>query len=94
MEQKFCQSCGMPMNGQPFGTEKSGAQSPDYCAYCYQNGVFTRDCTMEEMIAFCAPFMAQSSAGMSQEDCAARMRGFFPMLKRWANRETPVSQKE
>lgn len=86
MEQKFCQSCGMPMEGQVYGTEKDGTESPDYCAYCYKNGAFTQDCTMEEMIAFCVPFMVQGNSGMTAEEAQTRMRMFFPLLKRWAQK--------
>ena len=85
MEQKFCQSCGMPLTGAPqeLGTESDGSPCADYCTYCYQNGAFTRDCTMQEMIDFCTPIMAQSHPDMTEADAAARMRSFFPQLKRW-----------
>ena len=54
LEQKFCQSCGMPLAGAPqeMGTEKDGSPNPDYCTYCYQNGAFTRDCTMQETVSY------------------------------------------
>lgn len=92
MEQKFCQSCGMPMDGAPveesqdsrYGREKDGSLSHDYCAYCYKDGAFTRDCTMEEMIDFCVPFVVESNAGMTEDKAREMMRAFFPKLKRWA----------
>ncbi len=87
MEQKFCQSCGMPLGdveGQ-YGTEKDGSHNHDYCTYCYQNGAFTRDCSMEEMIDYCVPYMVQGNPGMTEEKARESMRQFFPMLKRWAN---------
>ena len=85
LERTFCQSCGMPLTGAPqeLGTEKDGTPNPDYCTYCYQNGAFTRDCTMQEMIDFCTPIMAQNHPGMTEADAAERMRNFFPQLKRW-----------
>ena len=85
LERTFCQSCGMPLTGAPqeLGTEKDGTPNPDYCTYCYQNGAFTRDCTMQEMIDFCTPIMAQNHPGMTEADAAERMRSFFPQLKRW-----------
>ena len=56
-EKKFCQSCMMPLNApEDFGTEKDGSPSADYCKFCYVNGEFTGDMTMEQMIEFCAPF--------------------------------------
>lgn len=49
MEERYCQSCGMPM-GQTdalYGTEADGSKSGDYCHYCYAEGAFTVDCTMK-----------------------------------------------
>lgn len=81
---KFCQSCGMPLAPDTaLGTEADGSPSPDYCSYCYKDGQFAGEMTMEEMIDFCAPMMAQATPGMTQEQAKARMHQFFPMLKRW-----------
>ena len=35
-----------------------------YCTYCYQNGGFTADCTMDEMIDFCIRFEQQQNPGL------------------------------
>ncbi len=59
----YCQSCGMPMEESLYGTEKDGTKSPDYCSYCYQNGAFTGEMTMEQMIDFCAAPMAEHQRG-------------------------------
>ena len=81
---KFCQSCSMPMfPGTEYGTEADGSHSADYCSHCYQNGRFVGDMTMEEMITFCAPFMARTTPGMTEEAATVQMRRFFPQLKRW-----------
>lgn len=81
---KFCQSCGMPLAPDTaLGTEADGSPSPDYCSYCYKDGQFAGEMTMEEMIDFCAPMMAQATPGMTQDQAKARMHQFFPMLKRW-----------
>jgi hypothetical protein len=39
---KFCQSCGMPMEMDPEkgGTSVDGRKSLKYCSYCYSNGKF------------------------------------------------------
>ena len=80
----FCQSCGMPITDPAIhGTEQDGSASPHYCKYCYQNGAFTGDMTMEEMIDFCTPFMVQSHPEMTAEQAKTQMRQFFPMLLRW-----------
>ena len=52
---KFCQSCAMPMTEELYGSNKDGSKNEDYCIYCYENGEFTADISMEEMIDFCVP---------------------------------------
>ena len=81
-EMDFCQSCAMPMTEEDYGSEKDGSKSKDYCKYCYQNGEFTSDITMEEMIDFCVPKTAQAT-GMSEEEARRMSEEIFPKLKRW-----------
>lgn len=83
--QKFCQSCGMPMeaSAELYGAEVDGSKSADYCKYCYENGKFTADCTMDEMITFCTKPMIENNPGMTEQKAREMMQQFFPMLKRW-----------
>jgi membrane protease YdiL (CAAX protease family) len=87
MEQKFCQSCGMPLTPEMLGTNADGSKNEDYCIYCYKDGVFTNDCTMDEMIEFCSQFVDEVNKNMPQpmtkEQYKDMMRQYFPMLKRW-----------
>ena len=53
---KFCQSCGMPLTNEMLGTNADGSPNEDYCIYCYKDGKFTHDMTMEQMIDHCAQF--------------------------------------
>ena len=84
---KFCQSCGMPLSDENRGTNADGSKNDDYCMYCYQNGKFTNDCTMDEMIEFCAQFVDEVNKNMpkpmTKEEYKDMMRQYFPMLKRW-----------
>jgi len=85
---QFCQSCGMPLtNDSDCGTNADGSINHDYCKYCYQEGHFLQECTMDEMIEHCAQFIdevnKQMPQPMTQEEYKLMMRGFFPMLKRW-----------
>ena len=66
-----------------YGTNADGSKSGDYCKYCYENGAFTANVTMEEMIGICLPHMTAANPGMSEEQARKMMREFFPMLKRW-----------
>ncbi len=83
MEKKeFCQSCAMPMEMGTPGTEADGSPNPNYCSYCYKNGAFTGEMTMDQMIDFCAPMTAKAS-GISTEEAKAQMQQYFPQLLRW-----------
>lgn len=46
---QFCQSCGMPLTDDGMcGHRADGSIHFDYCQYCYKDGAFTNDCTMDE----------------------------------------------
>ena len=85
MDDRYCQSCGMPMGAadEMNGTNADGSKNEDYCKYCFTNGDFTQNCTMDEMIEFCVPYMASGNSGMSEGDARKMMHEFFPALKRW-----------
>ena len=88
MEMKFCQSCGMPLTEEMLGTNADGTKNQDYCIYCYKDVAFTKDCTMNEMIDFCAQFVDEVNKHMPKpmtaEEYKLMMRKFFPTLKRWS----------
>lgn len=82
MKQKYCQSCGMPMSEELYGTEADNKKNKEYCIYCYENGGFKQpDLTMEQMIEACVPFMAQK--GMKESEARSLMQSCLPNLKRW-----------
>ncbi len=89
MEQIFCQSCGMPLTAlEQFGTNKDQSMNKDYCAYCFKDGSFTQNLTVDEMIDHCAQFVEEfnKDAGkkLTKEEAIAQMKQYFPKLKRWA----------
>lgn len=85
MNEKFCQCCGMPMgdNNEMYGTNADGSKNTDYCKYCFEQGIFTFNGTMEEMIEICVPHMASANEKMSEEEARNSMLEWFPTLKRW-----------
>lgn len=91
MEQQFCQSCGMPLNGTNHGTEADGSLCPDYCEYCYKDGRFTQNFTMTQMIEFCLQFIDQFNAESGQSltvvQAKEQMLKYFPTLKRWKEKD-------
>jgi len=88
MKQQFCQSCGMPMTSpEHFGTNQNGSANQDYCSYCFKNGAFTQNMTMDEMIQHCAQFVDEfnkdNETKLTREEAILQMKAFFPTLKRW-----------
>ncbi len=85
MEQnlKVCQSCGMPMQEEQYGTNKDGSKNDSYCCYCYKDGDFEQKCTMEEMVEFCAPFEVEGGRAKTLEEAKARLMTYFVTLERW-----------
>ena len=91
MEQKICQSCGMPMTAaEHFGTNGDGSLNEEYCVYCFKDGKFTADVTMDEMIMHNVQYLDEfnKNAGLklTQEQAIAQMKEYSPQLKRWKNR--------
>ena len=82
MQNKICQSCGMPITDKnQLGKNSDGSINNDYCKYCYENGKFIDDVSMEEYIEMCSQFGAQ--ANMSNEEMKNLCKNLFPTLKRW-----------
>jgi len=80
-----CQSCGMPLDGQPHGTGASGEPVDEYCGYCFRNGGYTEpDLLKEEMIAKIATFLMDSQR-MDPVMAAVLARRTLAGLKRWSN---------
>ncbi len=84
--QKFCQSCAMPLNDEAlFGTNKDGSKNEDYCIYCFKDGEFTSDRSMEEMMNFGIDKMVEVHPDIDKDQASSMMMEVFLKLKRWAN---------
>ena len=92
MEQKICQCCAMPIDESTFGTEADGSKNQDYCLYCYKNGHFTKDCTMDEMIEFNLKYLDEfnkdSKVKYTIDEARATMKEFFPQLEEISKNES------
>jgi hypothetical protein len=82
MEQTICQSCAMPITKESqFWTNSDKSINHDYCIYCYKDGKFIDNVTMEEYIDMCSQYWEQ--AGMTNEEMRHYCEKVFPTLKRW-----------
>ena len=81
----YCQSCGMPMgeSKEMYGTNSDGSISNEYCKYCYENGKFTSDLSMNDMIDICVPHVLSANPTMKENEAKEMMKQFLPTLKRW-----------
>ena len=84
----ICQSCGMPLTTDAeMGTEADGSKSSKYCTHCYQNGGFTKDCTMEEMIETNLEYLDQWNTEQNEnytvDEARVELMNYFPSLERW-----------
>lgn len=83
--QKFCQSCAMPLESDElYGTNADGLKNDDYCIYCFKDGEFTSDMSMDEMMDFCSKKMVEVHPEMDIDEATAMMSEVFPKLKRWS----------
>ena len=85
---RYCQSCGRLLTKvEECGTYKDGNVNTNYCKRCYQKGYFTKECTLEEMIAYQKRFLDEYNSYMpnpiSKEEYEQLLRFTFPSLKRW-----------
>ena len=88
-EKTFCQSCGMPLTEEYLGTNTDGSNTTEYCLYCFKEGAFTNDVTMDEMIEqnleYLEEFNKDSEHKYTREEARKEMQKYFPTLKRWQN---------
>ena len=79
----YCQSCGMPFfQEKDRGTEADGGLSEEFCSWCYRDGSFIEDETLEELIERCAPGMAESCR-ITLDEAVSFLGAVLPTLKRW-----------
>ena len=83
----FCQSCGMPLTDDVLGTNADGSKNEEYCIYCYKDGAFTGDFTMEEMAEFCTQFVDEynknTGQNLTREEYKQMLLQYYLSLKRW-----------
>lgn len=82
MPEHYCESCGMLLTPDDYGTDANDAKTEHYCKWCYSHGAYTYPTTMEAMIEDCAPRLAQNT-GMTLDEAVSLMGAVLPQLERW-----------
>lgn len=79
----YCQSCGMPFfQPKDHGSEADGTPSDEFCSWCYKDGSFLIDESLEDLIERCAPGMAET-CHITRDEAVSFMGALLPYLKRW-----------
>ena len=82
MNAQICQSCSMPLEqAEHIGTNADGSKNEDYCVFCFKDGRFLHDMTLEETIADSVNYA--EAAGMTKEAMLEHAKAVLPTLKRW-----------
>ena len=79
-----CQSCGMPLSDDLLARNSDGSFNEKYCKWCWENGAFVQELTMEEMIEHCLQYMPLGR--QDPEGSRAYMHALLPTLERWRER--------
>lgn len=87
-EGSACQSCAMTFHqAEDFGTQEDGSANVEYCTHCFQNGNFTHERTLDEMIEsnlkHLDEFNAESGTNFDENQARTILREHLATLKRW-----------
>jgi hypothetical protein len=87
MKENICQSCAMTLNEKKYyGTNSDGSQNEDYCIFCFKDGNFTYEITMNEMVEKGIDFLNRFGylKNNKQEDLKEKLNKVYSGLKRWS----------
>jgi len=87
-EVPVCQSCSMPLGSlEDFSTNADNTLNAEYCNHCYNDGKFTHNRTMEEMVEvnlrFLDEFNTQNGTSYTPTEARDILKLHLATLKRW-----------
>ena len=81
-QQLICQSCSMPLDDDDLiSKEVDGSLNEQYCKYCYGNGQFMQNCSLDEMVEICVSHLQNMDPDAARQYMYERL----PQLERWKN---------
>lgn len=92
MEDKICQSCGMPMSERDdsVGTNFDGTMSSEYCSSCYHLGEFTLDVTFEELVEEMYQLLLEDENHWEEDEAREYIVDHLSKLRRWKKSEPTI----
>ncbi|MCL1847561.1 MAG: helix-turn-helix domain-containing protein [Coriobacteriia bacterium] len=87
-QEPICQSCAMPLREiDDLGTEADSGVSTEFCVHCYQDGSFTHNHSLDQMVEsnlrFLSEFNAQNGLNFSEDEARTVLKLHLATLKRW-----------
>lgn len=83
----ICQSCGMSIEqDKDKGTNADNSLSMEYCAYCYKDGDFANELTLEQYVEIGLDYSPEYQAAETEtekEKIKAQTKAYLSTLKRW-----------
>lgn len=84
-----CQSCSMPIRKlEDLGTNDDRTANIEFCSHCYQDGKYTHNRTLEEIVEinlkFLDEFNAENGTAFTEEEARSILKVHLATLKRWA----------
>lgn len=87
-DELVCQSCAMPLRApDDLGTNADGGVNSEYCTHCFQEGAYTNDRSLDEMVEanlrFLGEFNQENGLSYSEEEARSVLKSHLATLKRW-----------
>ena len=86
MTEKICQSCAMSLTEEKYyGTNNDSSKNEDYCIFCFKNGNFTYEITLNEMVDKGIDFLKRFGGlnNRNTEGIREMLNIMYSGLKRW-----------
>ncbi len=86
MAEKICQSCAMSLTEEKYyGTNNDSSKNEDYCIFCFKDGDFTYEITMNEMVDKGIDFLKRFGGlnDKNTEGIREMLNIMYSRLKRW-----------
>ncbi len=82
MKLPICQSCSISMKKDEYGSNDDNSKIDKYCKYCFSEGKFTNDFSLDEEIKYLIP-MYIDGREISEKEAYDSLYEILVKLDRW-----------